>query len=96
VRTLPQGRQADLLLKGKDPAARQVQPQPVQVRQEVVPGRQPAVVQAGHQVVVQPEAKPNPNPSEPMSLVWKEAVGEYNSCSMVNQYVCEEGHALLR
>ena len=34
-------------------------------------------------------AKPNPN--EPMSLVWDEAVGEYNSRSMVNQYVLRGG-----
>ena len=32
-----------------------------------------------------------PNPSEPMSLVWDEAVGEYNSRSMVNQYVLRGG-----
>ncbi|MDQ3233706.1 MAG: ergothioneine biosynthesis protein EgtB, partial [Pseudobdellovibrionaceae bacterium] len=34
-------------------------------------------------------AKPNPN--EPISLVWDEAVGEYNSRSMVNQYVLRGG-----
>lgn len=32
-----------------------------------------------------------PNPSEPMSLVWDVAVGEYNSRSMVNQYVLRGG-----
>ncbi len=34
-------------------------------------------------------AKPNPN--EPLSLVWDEAVGEYNSRSMVNRYVLRGG-----
>lgn len=34
-------------------------------------------------------AKPNEN--EPMSVVWNEAVGEYNSRSMVNQYVLRGG-----
>ncbi len=32
-----------------------------------------------------------PNPDEPLSLVWDEAVGEYNSRSMVNQYVLRGG-----
>lgn len=32
-----------------------------------------------------------PNPDEPMSMVWEEAVGEYNSRSMVNQNVLRGG-----
>lgn len=32
-----------------------------------------------------------PNPEEPLSMVWEEAVGEYNSRSMVNQNVLRGG-----
>jgi ergothioneine biosynthesis protein EgtB len=38
-------------------------------------------------------AKPNEN--EPMSVVWEEAVGEYNSRSMVNQYVLRGGSCVI-
>jgi formylglycine-generating enzyme required for sulfatase activity len=38
-------------------------------------------------------AKPNEN--EPMSVVWDEAVGEYNSRSMVNQYVLRGGSCII-
>jgi ergothioneine biosynthesis protein EgtB len=36
-----------------------------------------------------------PNASEPMSRVWEEAVGEYNSRSMVNQYVLRGGSCAI-
>ncbi|MEO7559975.1 MAG: ergothioneine biosynthesis protein EgtB, partial [Nitrosospira sp.] len=36
-----------------------------------------------------------PNPEKPMSYVWDEAVGEYNSRSMVNQYVLRGGSCLI-
>jgi ergothioneine biosynthesis protein EgtB len=36
-----------------------------------------------------------PNPEKPMSYVWNEAVGEYNSRSMVNQYVLRGGSCLI-
>ncbi|AKH38596.1 MULTISPECIES: ergothioneine biosynthesis protein EgtB [Nitrosomonas] len=35
-----------------------------------------------------------PNDHEPMSIVWDEAVGEYNSRSMVNQYVLRGGSCI--
>ncbi|MEO7320292.1 MAG: ergothioneine biosynthesis protein EgtB [Nitrosospira sp.] len=36
-----------------------------------------------------------PDPDKPMSQVWDEAVGEYNSRSMVNQYVLRGGSCLI-
>lgn len=36
-----------------------------------------------------------PNPEEPMSVVWEEAVGEYNSRSMVNQNVLRGGSCVI-
>jgi ergothioneine biosynthesis protein EgtB len=36
-----------------------------------------------------------PNPEKPISYVWDEAVGEYNSRSMVNQYVLRGGSCLI-
>jgi ergothioneine biosynthesis protein EgtB len=36
-----------------------------------------------------------PNEEEPMSKVWNEAVGEYNSRSMVNQYVLRGGSCII-
>lgn len=36
-----------------------------------------------------------PNPEKPISYVWDEAVGEYNSRAMVNQYVLRGGSCLI-